>query len=259
MTPFMRLLAGKSSEKLWAFDMPSPFGGNAYVTMTEAEIIKYQMARDDVTYESEQQALDDFLVVHWCYEHKPQSQQPTKVAIDWALPAHHQFPKMNNPNPPGFNSSTLFPQDPNGPTPTEQSSGDWKTVAELQRLCERAYTILNENWDSFTNSTGYGPTSLLRDLEKASQGTEYKSLTNMHRILHDMFEGLQAKHEEAVNNIQDLKTSYNTMCSLHRELQQKYEKLQLEFRKQETELHNAVASSSLFQLRLRKACEEADV
>jgi len=48
-------------------------------------------------------------------------------------------------------------------------------IGDLQRLCERAFIILSENWKNYTED-GYGPSSLLRDLEKAKNGEEYKEL-----------------------------------------------------------------------------------
>ena len=47
-------------------------------------------------------------------------------------------------------------------------------VTELQRLCERAYLILGERWNEHTDEDGYGPSSLMRDLEKAKNGMELK-------------------------------------------------------------------------------------
>lgn len=54
-----------------------------------------------------------------------------------------------------------------------------KQIADLQRLCERARLILGENWDNYTDKEGYGPSSLLHDLEKASKGKEVKDLRLM--------------------------------------------------------------------------------
>ena len=52
-----------------------------------------------------------------------------------------------------------------------------KSIADLQRLCERALIILSEHWDKLTDNEGYGYTSLESALKKAASGKEYKDLT----------------------------------------------------------------------------------
>ena len=54
-----------------------------------------------------------------------------------------------------------------------------KKVADMQRLCERAHYILSENWNDYTDKEGYGPSSLLRDLEKVMNGKECRDLRSM--------------------------------------------------------------------------------
>lgn len=54
-----------------------------------------------------------------------------------------------------------------------------KKIADLQRLCERAHNVISENWDNIIDIDGYGPYSLLTDLEKAMKGKEYKDLRSM--------------------------------------------------------------------------------
>ena len=49
-------------------------------------------------------------------------------------------------------------------------------VADLQRLCERAVMELENHWDRLLDDCGYGPVNLLRDLEKAANGAEYREL-----------------------------------------------------------------------------------
>lgn len=57
---------------------------------------------------------------------------------------------------------------------------DLGRIAELQRLCERAYTFICEEWDKDERSkTEYGPNSLLRHLKKASEGEELRDMRRM--------------------------------------------------------------------------------
>lgn len=56
-----------------------------------------------------------------------------------------------------------------------------KKIADMQRLCERAHYILSENWNDYTDKEGYGPSSLLKDLEKVMNGKECRDL----RIMND--------------------------------------------------------------------------
>lgn len=61
-----------------------------------------------------------------------------------------------------------------------------KKIADLQRLCERAWMEISENYDKLTVSDGldtYGPASLLRALEKVKDGKEYKDLRKINEIL----------------------------------------------------------------------------
>lgn len=60
---------------------------------------------------------------------------------------------------------------------------DQKKIADMQRLCERAYYILSENWDNYTDQDGYGPSSLLTDLKKVMDGKEYRDLRLMNEKL----------------------------------------------------------------------------
>ena len=57
-----------------------------------------------------------------------------------------------------------------------------KRLAELQDLCGRAYSEIDENWDSHTVD-GYGPSSLLKDLKAAAGGKEIKQLTALNNKL----------------------------------------------------------------------------
>jgi hypothetical protein len=54
-----------------------------------------------------------------------------------------------------------------------------KKIADMQRLCERAHYILSENWNDYTDKDGYGPSSLLRDLEEVMNGKERRDLRLM--------------------------------------------------------------------------------
>ncbi len=56
-------------------------------------------------------------------------------------------------------------------------------IADLQELCRRAHIILDAHWDDYVEE-GYGPTSLLRDLEKASNGREVKDLRTINDLLY---------------------------------------------------------------------------
>lgn len=56
-----------------------------------------------------------------------------------------------------------------------------RKIADLQRLCERAYYVLSEN--HCTDKDGYGPSSLLRDLKKAMNGQEQRDLRRMNDLL----------------------------------------------------------------------------
>lgn len=51
-----------------------------------------------------------------------------------------------------------------------------KKIGDLQKLCERAYTLIDEDFDKLRDKDGYGPMGLLKDLEKAKDGKEYKDL-----------------------------------------------------------------------------------
>lgn len=52
-----------------------------------------------------------------------------------------------------------------------------RRLADMQSLCKRAHLILDEHWDDYTED-GYGPSSLLRHLERAAQGNEIKEITS---------------------------------------------------------------------------------
>ena len=52
-------------------------------------------------------------------------------------------------------------------------------IADMQCLCERAHYILSENWNDYTDKEGYGPSSLLKDLEKVMNGKEYRDIRSM--------------------------------------------------------------------------------
>ncbi len=51
-----------------------------------------------------------------------------------------------------------------------------RRLADMQALCRRAHLILSEHWDDYTEG-GYGPSSLLRHLERAADGKEIKDIT----------------------------------------------------------------------------------
>lgn len=50
-------------------------------------------------------------------------------------------------------------------------------IAELQRLCERAWLEIDENYTKLLDPNGYGPQSLVRHLEKAAKGGELKDVS----------------------------------------------------------------------------------
>lgn len=74
-----------------------------------------------------------------------------------------------------------------------------KKIADLQRLCERAWIEISENYDKLTESDGldsYGPASLLRDLEQAKNGKEYKDLRKFCDILIRKYTKLKKTYED---------------------------------------------------------------
>lgn len=68
--------------------------------------------------------------------------------------------------------------------------------ADYQSLCGRAFSILSEHWDSYTDPEGYGPTSLLRDLEHASKGQPHKDITLLNQELSRCVTELQQRIDE---------------------------------------------------------------
>ena len=52
-------------------------------------------------------------------------------------------------------------------------------LAELQRLCDRAYQYIAERWDKEADGSEYGPNSLLRYLDQARKGQEYRDITQV--------------------------------------------------------------------------------
>jgi len=49
-------------------------------------------------------------------------------------------------------------------------------MADIQRLCERAYLTITDNYAEYTDGEGLGPTSLINDLEKVMNGKECRDL-----------------------------------------------------------------------------------
>jgi hypothetical protein len=59
-----------------------------------------------------------------------------------------------------------------------------RTIADLQALCGRAFSILLKDFDKLRDSEGYGPSTLLRDLKKAQDGIQVKDITLLNEQLH---------------------------------------------------------------------------
>ena len=57
-------------------------------------------------------------------------------------------------------------------------------IASLEELCGRAYMEIDENFEKLCDDDGYGPMSLISDLEKVKNGKEYKGLTLVVEQLH---------------------------------------------------------------------------
>jgi hypothetical protein len=67
-------------------------------------------------------------------------------------------------------------------------------LGDMQRLAGRAHSILSETWEEHTDKEGYGPVSLLKDLEKVKDGKEYKDL----RKFTDSLIKITQKHEHEI-------------------------------------------------------------
>lgn len=52
-----------------------------------------------------------------------------------------------------------------------------RKIADLDELCQRAYHEIDSNFDKLCDEDGYGPMTLISDLEKVKNGKEYKGLS----------------------------------------------------------------------------------
>ena len=64
-------------------------------------------------------------------------------------------------------------------------------IGDMQKLCERAYLEIDHNFEKLCDSDGYGPLSLVTDLEKAKNGKEYKDLSRMITMQHTVIKNLE--------------------------------------------------------------------
>ena len=55
--------------KVLAYDEPHPSGGNCHITMTKKQAIIWagKSCPSGFNYETEQEALEDFIAIHWAY------------------------------------------------------------------------------------------------------------------------------------------------------------------------------------------------
>ena len=52
-----------------------------------------------------------------------------------------------------------------------------KKISDLEELCERAYHTIDESFEKLCDEDGYGPMTLISDLEKVKNGKAYKGIT----------------------------------------------------------------------------------
>ena len=50
-------------------------------------------------------------------------------------------------------------------------------ISTLEEVCQRAYHEIDSNFSMLCDADGYGPMTLVTDLEKIKNGKEYKGMT----------------------------------------------------------------------------------
>jgi len=84
------------------------------------------------------------------------------------------------------------------------ASTNQRKIADLQALCSRSHSILSEHWGNYMDEEGYGPSTLLRDLEKASKGKEVRDVTLLNEQLHKALEETLAANRKIKKAVEDL-------------------------------------------------------
>lgn len=78
-----------------------------------------------------------------------------------------------------------------------------RQIADLQRLCGRAHSVLSENFDAYRGKDGYGPSNLESDLKKAADGKEHRELQTLNDELGRVLRDTLVERDECRNWIKE--------------------------------------------------------
>ena len=63
-----------------------------------------------------------------------------------------------------------------------------RKISDLEELCQRAHYEIDSNFSKLCDEDGYGPVTLISDLEKVKNGQEYKGMSTYIKALSQALE-----------------------------------------------------------------------